>query len=198
MREASKEEGPKDLFEELKQVKAERDLYYEKLLRVRAKVQVAGNTNERVDNFKTMMQARTQSIQEQIGHAKNPSGEQSIMSKSPLLMSYGNASSPSDQVLRQYIEPEETSNPAPTSKRVSITVTPVQLDDHSLVECAGRTIETKAAKTEFEQKERLAKTQTYGNDRNRTYTGLRATTIADSSSVPSHSCTNQQQPTQTI
>ena len=38
MREASKEEEPKDLFEELKQVKAERDLYYEKLLRVRAKV----------------------------------------------------------------------------------------------------------------------------------------------------------------
>ena len=59
MREASKENGAKDVFEELRQVKAERDLYYEKLLRVRAKVQVAGTTNERVDNFKTMMQARS-------------------------------------------------------------------------------------------------------------------------------------------
>ena len=53
MRDVSKEPSPLDVFQELKEVKAERDFYYDKLLRVRAKVQVAGNTNERVDNFRS-------------------------------------------------------------------------------------------------------------------------------------------------
>ena len=45
--------SPRGIFEELQQVKAERDFYYDKLLRVRAKVKVAGDTNEKVENFKT-------------------------------------------------------------------------------------------------------------------------------------------------
>ena len=55
LRDISKEPSPLDVFQELKEVKAERDFYYDKLLRVRAKVQVAGNTNERVDNFRSQI-----------------------------------------------------------------------------------------------------------------------------------------------
>ena len=51
-------ESSRDVMDELQRVKAERDLYYDKLLRVRAKVQVAGTTNNRVDTFKSKMEER--------------------------------------------------------------------------------------------------------------------------------------------
>ena len=71
-------------------------------------------------------------------------------------MSYGNASSPSNQMLKQLIEPDDETKPVQNSKRVSITITPVEFEQESFIGCDERTIEAKIPQADFQSRERLA------------------------------------------
>ena len=182
-------EAPRDVFDELKHVRAERDLYYDKLLRVRARVQVAGTTTDRLETFKSQMQERARD-RSQANGGKAPGTlsvlERSKSSKSPMLLSYGDISSPS-VILRQKAEPEPTSSKG--SKQVSIRITPVQaLHGHNdtRVSSIEENHGSRSSAHDFQPRERMA--QTHGPYQNTAeVTQLQARTLLDSSSLPSGS-----------
>ena len=74
------------------------------------------------------MQTRSTSSQNRNKHTKNPSFERNFADYLRPVTSEQNPSTPGVQILSQQIEPDQESNPIQSSKRVSITITPVQLE----------------------------------------------------------------------